>query len=157
MADSKGTAGPEAGYVGWTEELETGIDILDDQHRRYIELLNEYIEKANEHTAGSEEEVTHLTESLDFLHQYADEHFSTEDSIMRETEYPEHETHKEEHLHFLKHVGDLCKDMETKGFSHELSREVNYYTIEWFIEHILVSDMKLVEFLKAKNWKMQVD
>jgi len=29
--------------IGWTTELETGFDILDGQHRRYIELLNDYI------------------------------------------------------------------------------------------------------------------
>jgi len=34
--------------------------------------------------------------------------------------------------------------MNTIGFGPKLSREVNYYIIEWFINHILVSDMQLV-------------
>ena len=32
-----------------------------------------------------------------------------------------------------------------------LSREVNYYIVEWFIQHILLSDMQLVEFLKIRH------
>jgi hemerythrin len=43
--------------------------------------------------------------------------------------------------------------MKTKGFSPELAREVNYYTVEWFVEHIRVTDMKLVEFLNQLSAK----
>jgi hemerythrin len=41
--------------------------------------------------------------------------------------------------------------MRTNGFSPELSREVHYYTVEWFIEHIRLTDMKLVKFLNQKS------
>ena len=41
--------------------------------------------------------------------------------------------------------------MRKEGFSPDLAREVNYYTIEWFIEHIRVADLKLVEFINQKT------
>ena len=137
--------------ICWTKELETGFDVLDAQHRRYIELLNDYIEKATEDTTNSAQKDIQLTESLVFLREYAKEHFATEESIMREAEFPEYEAHLEEHLYFLRHVGGLCEDLEINGFSPKLSREVNYYTIEWFIEHILLLDMQLVAFLNARH------
>ena len=143
----------EVNNIAWTADLETGIDVLDEQHHRYVDLLNDYIEKVIEYTKSAEKEAAHLSESLNFLRQYAEEHFATEDSIMKDADFPDFDIHQEEHSHFLKHVGDLCTELETKGFSPRLSREVNYYTIEWFIKHILVLDMQLVEFLKAKNWK----
>lgn len=151
MADTKGQADLEVDSVGWTKELETGVDVLDEQHRRYIELLNDYLKKAADNTKVPEDKVIQLTESLEFLHQYAEEHFSTEESIMKDEGYPGFETHQEEHLYFLRHVGELCKDLEKNGFSPKLSREVNYYIAEWFIQHILLLDMELVDFLKTRH------
>ena len=32
--------------INWTKDLETGIDVLDAQHQKYFDLLNNYIVKA---------------------------------------------------------------------------------------------------------------
>jgi len=143
---------PKSGSVFWTKKLETGIDVLDEQHRQYFDLLSAYLKRATEYTETNKK-ASQLTESLDFLRRYAEEHFSTEETIMKDAEYLDYSPHLEEHLHFLSHVGELHKDMEVNGFSSKLSREVNYYIVEWFMEHILVSDMQLVEIIKAKDWK----
>lgn len=99
-------------------------------------------------------ESDQLTESLDFLRQYAAEHFSTEEAIMENEEYPDYASHMEEHSYFLSHVDELYRELCARGFSDRLSREVNYYTMEWFMEHILESDMILVEFLRIRNRKL---
>lgn len=143
----------EVSNIAWSPDLETGIPILDEQHHRYVDLLNDYIEKVIEYARSPEKEAAHLIESLVFLRQYAKEHFATEDAIMEASGFPDMAPHKEEHDNFLKHVGKLCEELDTHGFSPKLSREVNYYTVEWFIKHILVLDMQLVEYLKAQNWK----
>jgi len=140
----------EVGCIGWTSELETGIDVLDEQHHRYVDLLGDYFEKVSRYKAV-EEETDQLTAAFDFLRKYAEEHFATEESIMTEIEYPDYSSHLKEHVYFLNHVEALYNEMNTKGFSPELSREVNYYTVEWFIEHILLADMKLVNFMKVKH------
>ena len=74
---------------------------------------------------------------------------------MTDEEFPDFEEHLEEHSFFLRHVEDLCKDLETNGFSPELSREVIYYVVEWFIQHILLLDMQLVDFLKIRHQKLR--
>lgn len=136
--------------LGWTTELETGIELLDEQHHRYVDLLNDYLKKVSEHS-GTDEKTNRLTASFDSLRQYAKDHFVTEESIMKDEDYPDYLPHLEEHLYFLHHVDELYKKMKTQGFSPELSREVNFYTVEWFVEHILETDMKLVEFLNCKH------
>lgn len=35
MPYTKGMTESEVGNIGWTAELETGLDVLDEQHRRY--------------------------------------------------------------------------------------------------------------------------
>jgi hemerythrin len=141
---------PKRGIVAWTKDLETGNDVLDGQHRRYIDLLNEYLYEASE-SDNTVKNAGKLAHSFDFLRQYAEEHFSTEESLMKDTNFPDFEEHREEHLYFLKHVEDLHRAMENEGFSPRLAREVNFYAVEWFIDHILGSDMLLVEFLKLKH------
>lgn len=141
---------PRGGQVAWSDQLETGVDILDQQHSRYIELLNDYLGKA----AGfidDERKARQLVESFEFLRAYAEEHFSAEESIMIETAFPDFATHREEHQRFITHVDELARQMENTGFSAALAREVNFYAIEWFIDHILDSDMKLAKFLKDRN------
>ena len=151
MVGPMGQTSSEVDGIGWTKELETGIAILDEQHRRYIKLLNDYLAQATDNTMATEVKIIRLTESLSFLRQFAKEHFLTEDTIMKDAEYPDLEEHQEEHSFFLSHVEQLCKNLETNGFTPKLSREVNYYIVKWFIEHILVLDMQLVDYLKIKH------
>ena len=84
---------------GWTSKLETGIEVIDVQHRRYFELLDNYLETTNE-LSTTPEQVVDLAETFNFLRQYAKEHFSSEEAIMLETKYPAYEQHQAQHLHF---------------------------------------------------------
>jgi hemerythrin len=144
------TVKAEIGSIGWNKELETGIDLIDKQHRRYVSLLSDYFVKVSKYTE-TDEKIDQLTESFDFLRNYTEEHFATEESIMRDADYPDYYAHQDEHLYFLRHIGDLYHEMKTEGFSTGLSREVDFYTVEWFIEHILLADMRLVEFINNRH------
>ena len=139
--------------INWTKDLETGIDVLDEQHHKYFDLLSDYIAKAAKvaKTSTNTEKVLDLAETLNFLRDYAKEHFSTEEAVMKEAVYMDYEQHKEEHLYFLKHVEELYNEMKTEGYSLRLALEVDYYTAEWFVAHIRTSDMKLVQFLRQKS------
>jgi len=139
----------EISKFDWDPDLETGIEVVDEQHRRYFVLLNNYLEKASG-TLSDSTRFFDLLEKFNFLHQYAKEHFSTEELIMQESGYPEFESHRDEHLYFERHVEELYGQLKAEGFSQELAREANYYIIEWFVEHIREADMDLVEFLHNK-------
>ena len=133
--------------TGWTQKIETGIDILDNQHRRYFDLVNNYLAMAKKVTINNDRN-SDLVERLDFLRGYAIEHFATEQKLMKDAEYPKYQQHIEEHKYFLKHVEALYEQICNEGSNDKLTREVYYYTLEWFIGHIQFTDMKMVEFLK---------
>ena len=145
----RGIMTSEVGSMEWSIDLETGVAVVDEQHREYFNLLNHYLEKATEKTSGSAQGFD-LLQKFKFLYEYAEEHFSTEEALMTEARYPDYESHRGEHLHFLKHVEELYSQMKTSGFSSSIGREVNYYIIEWFVEHIRFTDKKLAVFLKEK-------
>ena len=142
--------GSQIENLSWNTDMESGIDILDAQHHKYFDLLNDFLQKASA-SSSAPDQYSELAKTFDFLRQYAVEHFTTEQAIMEEAGYPDSELHEKEHLYFLKHVGELYQRLKTNGYSPDLAREVNYYTIEWFIEHIRLTDMKLVKFLKAES------
>ena len=135
--------------LDWNPDLETGIDVVDEQHRMYFLLLNKYLEKVSE-TLSDRNHFFDLLEKFDFLHQYAKEHFSTEELIMQEAGFPEFESHRDEHLFFEHHVEELYEQLKAEGFSQELARKADYYMIEWFVNHIREADMDLAEFLHNK-------
>jgi hemerythrin len=57
----------------------------------------------------------------------------------------------------VQHVEELYTQLKSVGFTPELAREVNYYIIEWFVDHIRQADMELVEFLHTKvTWHRKI-
>ena len=140
----------EIEQTGWSQKIETGVEVLDDQHRRYFSLVNDYLAVATK-TAPYDNKLAELVERLDFLRAYAVEHLATEQEIMKDAEYPDYQRHLAEHEYFLMHVEELYEQTCNEGQSDKLTREVHYYTLEWFIRHIQFTDMKMVAFLKQKS------
>ena len=133
--------------TGWSQKIETGIEVLDDQHRQYFSLVNDYLASAVKATTNNDRH-SELVERLSFLCRYAVEHFATEQKIMKDAGYEGYQQHLEEHKYFLMHVEALYEQTCNEAQSDKLTREVYYYTLEWFIGHIQFTDMKMVEFLK---------
>ena len=144
---SRADLATEIEETGWTQKIETGVEVLDDQHRQYFDLVNDYLATAARVTTNDDRN-SELVERLDFLRRYATEHFATEQKIMKDAEYQHYQQHFEEHQYFLKHVGALHEQTCNEGNNDKITREVYYYTLEWFIGHIRFTDMKMVEFLK---------
>ncbi len=136
--------------IGWSKALETGVDVLDAQHRKYLEMVSNYLHQAAK-TSEDSENPFELAETLGFLREYASEHFAAEELVMERVSYPDYESHKQEHLFFLKHVDELYREMLANGYSRTLALEVHYYIAEWFVAHIQLTDVKLVEFLNQKS------
>lgn len=136
--------------TGWSRKIETGVEVLDDQHRQYFSLVNDYLTTAAKVTTNDKKHKE-LVERLNFLRRYAIEHFETEQKIMEETGYPGYQQHLKEHEYFMMHVGELYQQTCDKQQSDKLTREVYFYTLEWFIGHIQFTDMKMVEFLKQNT------
>lgn len=138
----------ELGETGWSDAIETGFAVLDEQHRRYFSLVNECLAMTGDTHDSRQINPAKLTERLGFLRRYAVEHFATEQRIMQESGYPDYQAHFKEHMSFLNNIGVLDKQLREHGFSDKLARELQFHALEWFIQHIQVTDMKLVEYLK---------
>lgn len=82
----------------WNEDLDTGIDVIDDQHKRIVELINRLTLVSKGRVEGNVGEV--LAELID----YTLSHFVFEEELMEEAGYPFSKAHKRVHDVFTNRV-----------------------------------------------------
>lgn len=125
----------------WKKSYELNIPELDMQHRRLVGLVNE-LSDAMMIRAG-QRTVPHI---LDELTDYIQLHFTSEESLMQEVNYPELESHRQQHLKFTQQVLDF---KEQYYCEHEIdTRELLNFLCDWFKGHILESDKAIGAFLR---------
>ncbi len=125
----------------WTEQLNTGIDVIDQQHRRIVEYINQLDDaRKNGH---SREEIGYL---INDLVDYTISHFGFEESLQEEADYPFAKSHKKVHELFTNRVAEY-QDKFSKG--EDISRGLNSLLVTWLFNHIKRDDADYVESVKA--------
>ena len=135
IAESKA---PESDYgrvVVWNESFSVGIRKIDKQHQELINIMNLLVE--NEDASGHSETIASV---LDRMTRYAHFHFETEEALMLEYEYPEYESHQDDHTQFKMKTAQFCLDALHR--KETLPDEVISYLRHWLTHHILRTDMK---------------
>ena len=130
--------------IAWSADLETGDERVDEQHRRIFELLNNLIIACVD---GSD--AKRLRETLDFLVEYAIKHFTDEELLQMQYNFPEYRKHKQMHDSLTAQVVDLVKRYDASGSSSELSMDVNRVLVAWLINHIIKEDKKIAKHIKS--------
>ena len=124
---------------GWTEELATGIDIIDDQHKELINRIIAIMDAAESSRAGT------IAETLKYLSHYVIDHFSLEEKHMIDTDYPAFEEHRDEHSYYVKLISALRREpVITPEFLHTTETEL----AQWLLDHILSTDLKMALYIK---------
>ena len=93
--------------VGWDESLSIGVDLIDGQHKMLIQRLSE-VSEAIEMNQG---EGT-IAKTLDFLIDYTNFHFSSEEKQMAEKNYPGLDLQKQQHEEFKKSLKQFEEDFK---------------------------------------------
>ena len=130
----------------WDESLSIGIGLIDEQHKKWVEHLGN-VQVAIEERRG----MPHVSNTLDFLVNYTEFHFSTEEKYMSETGYPGLESHRANHEELKGTLDDLLEDFRDDGVTEKLSRAIGTFLGNWLRNHIRVVDQAFAAFLKEKN------
>lgn len=117
-------------YTKWLNALEIGNDVLDEQHKSLIQLINNIT-----HDAGE----LGLAWVMDELTDYLFYHFAEEEEMLYRYRYRDLEKHRIEHQAFMAEVIRLSCEMEARLID---PIEVRNYMMDWFINHIQTSDKK---------------
>lgn len=131
-------------FFSWTDELSVGIPMIDKQHKKLFSMMNEFYN--NLQKDNNVEKLKNLAESMK---KYADEHFSTEESLLEKYGFVHQNNHMDEHKIFRQKTDDILAKIELGKYV--LSMELTTFLKDWFANHIKISDKKYAEFFSNKG------
>ncbi|HJB66491.1 MAG TPA: bacteriohemerythrin [Candidatus Mailhella merdavium] len=127
--------------VQWTDNLATGIPLIDEQHKMLLNYINNLYRATQR---GVTDDV--LLNILDVLHDYTVSHFSTEEQFFLHSDYPDSQKHKELHRKFTNKIAEF-RDSLAKG-SAQVSMELLNFLKDWLIHHIQGTDHLYVDYVQ---------
>ena len=126
-------------HINWTDELNTGIKVIDNQHMRIVEYINKLDDT---HGTNDKEAVgTVLNELID----YTLSHFAFEESLMEEAGYRYIRGHKKIHELFIKRVNNYVQRFK---MGEDITEELLNTLKTWLINHIKSDDDDYAEIVK---------
>lgn len=129
-------------YAKFDDTLVTGNEMIDSQHKELIQRINDLLVKAENKVdkVGAVAMLAHLDEYTDF-------HFSAEEKLQEEIEYPGIADHKKKHEELRRTVKELREMLEEEeGPSDEFVEQVKEKVVEWLYGHIQTFDRSVAEF-----------
>jgi hemerythrin-like metal-binding protein len=128
----------------WDDSLKTGIEEIDAQHRKLIELING-LNEAMLARQGKEA----LGAVLAGLREYVQYHFRYEESLLERHGYGKLAEQASAHADYVKKLEEF--EAKREGGELGLSVRVLDFLMEWIKGHIMGEDMLYVPFLKEKG------
>ena len=125
----------------WSPNLSVGVEFMDADHKRMIELINEL----HEITATRRKED--ILATLDELIEVTSGHFQREEHFMRAHDYRWYKLHHRAHEGLLEELAEFRE--RTAAEDIELGQELTRFLDEWLVSHILESDKHLGGFLEG--------
>ena len=133
----------------WDNIYNTGIEEIDEQHKKLIALLSKLLDLVkNEKTLKENKELkTVLSELID----YTNYHFKTEEKYFANFGYEDTKEHIEKHHEFRGKIMKISQEYQSKEL--ETSYDLIEFLENWFIDHINGTDKRYVGLLKDKGVK----
>ena len=132
--------------VEWSNDLSVGVPSIDVQHRKLIDLTNDF------HAAiVTGRGAVKAGRTLIGLLAYTVSHFSYEEKVMQEAGYADFEEHKAEHARLVAEIRCLQKDLLAGKTA--LSVDLMHFMKSWLRMHIAGMDHKYAECLQAAGVK----
>jgi len=121
--------------VVWEDKYATGIELIDNQHRRLVELTNQLYLAC---LAGEEALQTVFKDAMHRMVEYVRFHFSAELKLLQAIDYPDYHNHKNMHDNLIEDILDAAKDYEVgrKFVPNNFVRTLK----DWVFGHIAVYD-----------------
>ena len=135
--------------LSWSKQYLIGDDIIDAEHIKLFELINDF------HSRWMETQDKHeISEVFRQLVAYAEIHFQHEESIMAEAGYPKLTEHQKIHETMFETIFELHKSHMEKGL--RLEMDTMRFVRSWLLDHILQEDYLFRDFLKRTKKEAEV-
>lgn len=130
--------------ISWTAVYSVGYEVIDNQHQRLVEIINDLYNAFSRSAANDEIEPI-----LKRMLAYTEYHFQTEEKCFAKYKYVESEKHTQEHDSFIEKTKKFYDDYQNGSAT--VSYEVMNFLREWLISHIMGSDQEFGEYCRKNG------
>jgi hemerythrin-like metal-binding protein len=130
-------------FIEWTDSLSVGIKSVDDQHKRFIKMINSA-------RAASMKKALLFSQVSELL-EYARVHFSTEEEIFDKYSYPNAREHKIEHVKLIEKAISFY-DRSKAG--KDVTEEFLLFLKDWLENHLKDHDFRYAKFFRESGIKI---
>lgn len=134
--------------IVWTKDLNTGIDVIDHQHMRLVDYINQL------EVASKKGDRQLIGQVLDELVDYTLSHFAFEENMQEEAGYRFAGPHKAIHDVFVKRV---AKYQERHAAGEDIAEQLHTMLNTWLLHHIKRDDAGYVAEVQASITKLVQD
>ena len=127
-------------HLIWDKTLNTGIDVIDGQHRRIVEFINQLGD------AKQTGDRAAIGEIIEGMVDYTLSHFAFEESLMEDAGYEFLRAHKRVHELFVKRVAEMQAQFRA---GNDISNELHGLLSRWLFSHIRNDDAAYAGAVRA--------
>ena len=127
--------------IQWRPTLETGIDVIDQQHKRIVDYINALRIAQVKGDRGA------VAKTIDDVIDYTQSHFGFEEALMEDAGYPLLNAHKRVHELFMRRVAVLHQRFKS---GEDIAQDLHNVLARWLITHIQTEDRHYVGAVKEK-------
>ena len=130
--------------VKWDSSLETGNELVDDQHRQVFAIVNELYDAIVNHADRETQD-----EILDRAMSHVQRHFVDEEALMRSIDYPRLAEQQRLHQGFSAQAGRMSD--EYRSGKKRLPITLAFFLYDWLVKHIRNEDVRIAEFIRSNE------
>lgn len=133
--------------LAWSKPFETGIELVDSQHKRLFVLLNTLADSFSAGTPSEDVVAQTLKELLDYAHQ----HFTDEEALMTRHHIDSQHlsVHHMEHNSFTYHLGRLQLHTSADEDEVQTAEKLVRFITSWLVYHVLGIDKVMAAQIRA--------
>jgi len=131
--------------IKWSADLNTNIHVIDEQHKKIVDYINDI------HHVQETHDRNELGEVIAELVDYTISHFAYEEALMEKAGYPFIEPHKKVHQLFVGKVNTYVERFEA---GEDVTKELLNMLQKWLINHIKNEDGDYVDLVFAVQDKL---
>jgi len=121
----------------WSDEYTLGVEEIDKQHRRLIELADQVYQVLND--PWRLDKYNQILEVLGELKDYTIYHFKAEEEYMVKIGYKKRFSHAIEHNAFVEKLNAVDLK-EVDNAQEQYLRELLNFITDWIVTHIMKTD-----------------
>jgi hemerythrin-like metal-binding protein len=131
-------------FFEWTDKLAIGVELIDSEHKILIAAIDDFYNAVHK---GDDEAATR--KAVAHLVYYVKTHFSDEEALMEEHNYPQLAHHRKIHEMLTEKVAHYADKLQKKQKIHSLDMAI--FLKGWLENHIAETDNRIADFIKTKK------